>query len=58
MVRTQKTVVTRVPKEMKDIAKMWQRLKGAKTEYEGWQQVHKIYLSKSNKIFDKEIFKL
>jgi len=58
MPRPCKTVVTRVPVEMKNAAKMWQRLVGGKTEYDGWKQVMKIYNSKNSKIYDERIFRL
>ena len=44
--------------ELNEVAKMWQRLTGAKTAYKGWQQIGKIYNSKCKKIYDEDIFKL
>ena len=58
MVIRGKTVVARVPCELKEDAMMWKRLTGSKTDYNGWKQIHKIYQSKSKKLFDEDIFRL
>ena len=53
-----KTVVVRVPIELKQYAKDWQRALGSSKEIDGWNQIKKIYSIKNKKMYPQELFRL
>lgn len=56
--RTPKTIVARVPVELRKEAMQWQKLLGSNKEVDGWKQVMKLYKIKSKKIYPDEVFRL
>jgi len=56
--RRRKTVVVRVPLELRKMAKDWQKLLGSTKEVDGWKQIHKISKIKSDKIYPDVMFKI
>ena len=56
--RTPKTIVARVPMELRKEAMQWQKLLGSNKEVDGWNQVMKLYKIKSKKIYPDEVFRL
>lgn len=58
MRRKPNTVVVRVPIELKNHAKQWQKALNSKKEIDGWNQINNIYLIKNEKMYPKELFKL
>jgi len=58
MKRAKKTVVVRVPIELRNAAKGWQRLLGSDKEIDGWNQIKKIHSAKSKKIYPDTVFRI
>jgi len=56
--KPRKTVVVRVPVELRNMAKDWQKLLGSTKEVDGWKQIQKISKIKSDKIYPKAMFKI
>jgi len=52
------TVVTRVPKSLHDSMKFWKKALNFNTEKEAWNHIERIYGTKTNRVYPKEIFKI